>query len=65
MPPQDADQLKVNYATMRVELDLLKEQVKTLVTQLEFVPVKLVVYGMVGIIIAAALGGFLSKIFIK
>ena len=65
MPPQDLEQLKLSAAMMRIELDLIKDQVKTLVTQLEFVPVKLVVYGMVGIIIAAALGGFLSKIFIK
>lgn len=59
------DELKLSIAMMRIELDLMKDQVKTLVTQIEFVPVKLVVYGMVGIILAAAIGGFLSKVFIK
>lgn len=64
MPPI-TDELKIVVATMQTKMEAMEKHIEKLVTQIEFVPVKLVVYGMVGIIIATAIGGFLSKIFIK
>lgn len=65
MPPQDLEQLKINSAAMRFELDLMQGQIEKLVTQLEFGPIKLIVYGMVSMIIAGAFGAILSKVFVK
>lgn len=65
MPPLELEQVKINAAMHRIELDLMKEQIKTLVTQMEFGPIKLIVYGMVCMIIAGAFGAILSKVFVK
>lgn len=64
MPPIN-DELKIVVATMHAKIEAMEKSIDKLVTQIEFVPVKLVVYGMVAIITATALGGFLLKIFIK
>ena len=40
-------------------------KIETLVSKLEFTPVKLLVYGMTGIILAAVIGALLTSIIIK
>ena len=63
MPPIN-DEIKVIVATMHAKIEAMEKTIEKLVTQIEFVPVKLVVFGMVGIILVAALAA-LVKVIIK
>jgi hypothetical protein len=56
--------LKGKVQALEIQYDALKMIVATLVTRPEFIPVKLVVYGMVGSIMAGVVGALLSKILI-
>ena len=64
MPPIN-DELNIVVAKMQAKIEAMEKTIDKLVTQLEFTPVKMVVYGQIAIITATALGGFLLKIFIK
>ena len=50
---------------IEAEQKYMLAKLETLVSKLEFTPVKLLVYGMTGIILAAVIGALLTSIIIK
>lgn len=68
MEPHEKEELyasKGKIQALELQFEALKSIVATLVTRPEFTPVKLIVYGMVGSILAGVVGAILSKILIQ
>jgi hypothetical protein len=59
------DEMLTDIATIKAEVHAMKTLVATLVTRVEFTPVKLIVYGLVGSILAGVVGALLSLVLIK
>ena len=56
---------ETEIALLKQSVDSLKTVVTTLVTRLEFAPIKLVVYCLCGCILTAVIGAIISKVLIK
>jgi hypothetical protein len=53
----------VNY--IKQDMDEIKETIKELVTKVEFNPIKMTVYGLVGLIMAGVIGALIATVIIK
>lgn len=62
---EDISDLRVNVGKIETKIESLESMVKTLVTRTEFTPIKLIVYGLVGSIMAGVLGAILSQVIRK
>lgn len=62
---QDDTEIKIDIARMRIEIDALKKTIDTFVTQFEFTPIKLIVYGLASMIGAGVIGSILAKVILK
>jgi hypothetical protein len=74
--PEDHSDIKVDIAIlkkeveaaremMKRELDTVNSTLKTLVTRIEFTPIKIIVYGLVGSIMTGVLGAILANVIRK
>jgi hemoglobin-like flavoprotein len=54
-----------SIAALAERIEHMQETIDKLVTRHEFDPVKMLVYGLVGSVLAGAVGALLSKIFVK
>ena len=57
--------IATKVSLIEAEQKYMLAKLETLVSKLEFTPVKLLVYGMTGIILAAVIGALLTSIIIK
>lgn len=67
MPSKDdnkRDEMLTDIATIKSEVHSIKTTMATLVTRVEFTPIKLIVYGMTGSILSGVLGALLAKVLI-
>lgn len=62
---QDDTQLRIDIATIRLEVEILKKTINSFVTQFEFTPIKIIVYALSSMIGAAVIGAILAKVIIK
>lgn len=72
MPPineskqaEDISDLRVNVGKIETKIESMEIMIMTLVTRTEFTPIKLIVYGLVGSIMAGVLGAILSQVIRK
>lgn len=62
---KDITELKIDMGIAKSEIQTLKKIIETLVTKIEFAPVKLFVYGLAASCGAGIIGAILSKVLIK
>lgn len=68
MESKDKEELYEQRSQIKIltaQVDALQLIITTLVTRPEFTPVKLIVYGLVGSLLAGVVGALLSKILTK
>jgi uncharacterized membrane protein YecN with MAPEG domain len=56
---------KERIASLEATLKALQEQVKEFVTKDQFLPVKLIVYGLIGIVGSSVVVSLLGRVFVK
>ena len=56
--------LRLSVARLQVQVQALESSIKTFVTQQEFTPVKLIVYGLATAVMASVLTALMSKVLV-
>lgn len=65
MPNSPKHEVEPSNAVLAAQIEALKEKVDTLVTRVEFTPVKILVYGGAGTILSTVVGALLAKVILK
>ncbi len=58
----DVRKVQVDAAVLTEKVEAIRLSIEKLVTRLEFAPIKLIVYGLVGSILAGVIAGLLATI---
>ncbi len=65
MDPVEEGRLVEKVETMTKKLEELEDEIQSLVTRVEFTPVKLIAYGMVGMILSTVVAQLLTLVIAK
>lgn len=65
MDPVEEGRLVEKVETMTKKLEELEDEIRSLVTRVEFTPVKLIAYGMVGMILSTVVAQLLTLVIAK
>ncbi len=65
MDPVEEGRLVEKVETMTKKLEELEGEIQSLVTRVEFTPVKLIAYGMVGMILSTVVAQLLTLVIAK
>ena len=65
MDPVEEGRLVEKVETMTKRLEELEDDIQSLVTRVEFTPVKLIAYGMVGMILSRVVAKLLTLVIAK
>lgn len=65
MDPVEEGRIVEKVETMTKKLEELEDEIQSLVTRVEFTPVKLIAYGMVGMILSTVVAQLLTLVIAK